>query len=256
MSNYIPTSERDFFRDYIVYRAHDSLGDILVVDNQHYRNLTFGLIDRQSSMNVKRPHVLIDEYTRAMMLVLGFTTPHHVTVLGLGGGCLLRSLCHTLPECKIHAIELRQQVYEVASEYFGIPESNNILITIADAKYWLQNTEKSSTNIIFADMYHSDGVDSYQVQKNFIQQCARVLNNDGWLVINFHEITNFKTPFFKYLCSRFSDVFVCSTSSGNDIVLASKHPIAALHQFEFMVTALEEKLETKIMHLFKNLARL
>ena len=130
------TGERDFFGDPIIHRTNDAWGDILVIDHRCYRNLTFDSICQQSSMHLNRRHILVHEYTRAMMLVLAFIKPRHVTILGLGGGCLLRSLYHILPKCELQAVELRQRVYEVATEFFGIPLSKKVTITIADAKQY------------------------------------------------------------------------------------------------------------------------
>src|SRR5262249_21924672 len=95
----------------IIYRTSDAWGDILVIDDEHYRNLTFDSIYEQSRMDRRNPHSLVYQYTRAMMLVLAFIKPRHATILGLGGGCLLRSLYHVLPKCELHTIELRQRVY-------------------------------------------------------------------------------------------------------------------------------------------------
>lgn len=255
-SRYVYTDERDLFGGAIVYRTNDVWSDILVIDRRHYRTLTFDSIFEQSSMDLQRPHILVHEYMRAMMLVLAFIKPRHATILGLGGGCLLRSLCRILPACEIHTVELRQQVYEVASNFFGLPDSNKLKITIADAKRVLKYTGDISTDVIFADMYHAYGVNTFQLQKSFIDQCYRALNNAGWLVINYHDMPDLDTSFFKCLCSLFSDVFVCPVSSGNNILFASKHQIVEPPQFDSAVVALEKQLEVRLMPLFKRMVRL
>lgn len=250
--NYI--NALDVFGD-LVFRTTDAWGDILVIDSRRYRNLTFGSIYDQSSMDRKKPHVLIHEYTRAMVLILAFMKPQHATILGLGGGCLLRSLYHVIPKCKFHVVELRQQVYDVASEFFGMPTSKNITVTISDAKQQLNEAEECSTNIIFADMYHAAGMNLFQVQKHFLKQCHRVLSKKGWLVVNYCELSNLNTPFFKYLSGLFSDVFVCSIPGGNSVIFASKHRVKTLSRTTFSMTALEKKLEIKLTHLLKKLKR-
>jgi spermidine synthase len=248
--------EQNFFGDNIVYRTNDALGDILVTDDRHYRNLIFGSIFKQSSMNLEKPRLLVYEYMQVMMLVLVFIQPCHVTILGLGGGCLLRSLYHALPECELHVIELRQRVYEIAAEFFGIPISDKIKVTIFDAKQQLQETDDAATDIIFSDMYHAHGVNRFQLQKHFLNQCHRVLSKNGWLVVNYHEMPDLRSPFLKYLHSLFSKVFICSVSSGNYILFASKYWIDASSHFELVVTALEKELKIKLIHLFKRLVEL
>ncbi len=256
-NNTIFTSDRDLFGDPILYRTSDAFGDILVVDRSHFRNLTFGTKYDQSSMDLRAPHVLVYEYTHAMVLALAFIQFKHVTLLGLGGGSILRSISNLFPGCKINAIELRQRVYEVASEFFGIPVSKNVTVTISDAENWLVNARDNSTDVIFADMFTAYCMNPFQMQKNFIQQCLRVLNKKGWLVINYHEIPDLKAVFFEFLCSIFSDVFIYKTSVGNNnVVFASKERVTISSQVTAAVVALEKKLGSKSINFFDRLTRL
>ena len=222
------TSNRDRFGDLIVYRTHDAFGDILVLDRELLRSLTFDSIFDQSTMDLRKPNRLVHEYTHAMMLVTAFVKPRHVTILGLGGGCLLRSMNTIWPQCKVHAVELRQRVFEVALEYFGLPVNEKITLSIADAEHYLMHTKDASTMIIFADMFTAYCMNPFQMQQNFINQCYRVLNKKGWLVINYHEINELNTPFFNFMCSIFSDVFVYKTVAGNNnVIFASKGRVNA-----------------------------
>lgn len=256
-SNTILTSERNLFGDPIIYRTSDNFGDILVIERSHFRNLTFDSRYDQSSMDMREPHILVYEYTHAMVLALAFIKFRHVTLLGLGGGSILRSIFEIFPGCKINAIELRQRVYEVASEYFGIPVSKNVTITISDAEEWLINARDNSSDVIFADMFTAYCVNPFQMQKNFIQQCFRVLNKKGWLVINYHEIPDIKSNFFEFLCSIFSEVFIYKTAVGNNnVVFACKERVNTSPQVASAVFSLEKKLGNKSINFFNRLTRL
>lgn len=251
------TPDYDYFGDPIVYRTTDEFGDILVIDRASYRSLTFDSVFDQSCLDLKKPNNLVHEYTHAMMLVTAFIKPHHATILGLGGGCLLRSLHSIWPQCELHAVELRQRVYEVASEYFGIPKSNKITVSIADAEQYLMCAKDASTTVIFADMFTAFCMNPLQEQQDFIKQCYRVLRKKGWLVINFHDIPDINTSFFKFICSVFSDVFVYKTVIGNNnILFASKDRVDALPQYESAVSALNKKIATKPLNFFNRLTRL
>lgn len=251
------TPDSDRFGDPIVYRTNDEFGDILVIDRTLHRSLTFDSIFDQSSVDLRQPNRLVHEYTHAMMLVTAFVRPRHATLLGLGGGCLLRSMNNIWPQCKVHAIELRQRVYEVASDYFGIPNNKKIKISIADAEQYLIRSDDASTTIIFADMFTAYCMNPFQMQQNFINQCYRVLHKNGWLVINYHEITDLNTTFFNFMCSIFSDVFIYKTVIGNNhIIFASKDRVGALSYYELAVRALEKKLGNKALNFFNRLTRL
>lgn len=253
----IITGERDLLGDPIIHRTSDEFGDILVIDRGVFRSLTFDSIYDQSSMDLRDPLNLVHEYTQAMVLALAFLKPRHITLLGLGGGSILRSVHNVFPECKINAIELRQQVHVVAAEYFGLPVSNNITITIADAERWLNSAEDNSTDVILADMFTAYCMNPFQMQKNFIQQSYRVLNKKGWIIINYHDISDLNSPFFEFLYSIFADVFIYKTAVGNNnVIFASKERVNALAQATSAVLALEKKLGNKSINFFNRLTRL
>lgn len=255
--HHVFTHSRESLRDAVVFRTKDSFGDILVIDKFPFRSLTFDSFYEQSNIDLRRPNELVHEYTHAMILVLAFIRPKHATILGLGGGCLLRSLNDILPKCKLHAIELRQRVYDVAAEFFGLPSSKNITITISDAEQWLNNAADMSTNIVFADMFNAYSMNPFQMQLNFINQCNRVLSKEGWLVINYHEIIDFNTSFFKLLNSVFSDVFVYkTTTTNNNIIFASKRDTDSLHHFSLAILRLEKKLGNRTINFFNRLIKL
>lgn len=245
------------FRDQIVYQTKDEFGSILVTDFRHFRNLMFDSDYEQSSMDIRKPHILAHEYTRVMMLVLTFINPTHVTLLGLGGGCLLRSLAQASPNCKLQAIELRQKVYDVANTFFGIPSFNTTVI-ISDANQYLFDMEDHSTDIIFADMYGAIKMNPFQMQKDFVHQVYKILSNKGWLVINYHDLPSLDSPFFETLFNSFAEIFVChTTNKRNTILFASKKSLKfPLSYFELPAALLEKRLEVKITPLFKRFTQL
>jgi spermidine synthase len=56
-------------RGQIVLSTSDHIGNILVVDYRQYRVLTFDSIYEQSGYSLEKPHSVVHEYTRIMMLV-------------------------------------------------------------------------------------------------------------------------------------------------------------------------------------------
>jgi len=240
----------------IVYRTNDQWGDIFVIEKQHYRELRFESPNEQSKMDIRNPSFLVHKYTRAMIIVLAFIKPKHVTILGLGGGCILRCLFYLIPVCKFHVVELRQCVYNIASEFFGLPSSENITITINDAKKHMKNALDKSTNIIFSDIYGSEGMNPFQQDNRFLNKAYRILTFDGWLVINYLEILDFDIPFFRHMCNLFLSVFVCKIPGGNTIIFACKSRINELNQFDSTITELEKKIGLGLKSKFKRMNRL
>lgn len=249
-------SEKDFFGNTIIYRTNDQWGDIMVIDRTSCRVLAFDPVYDQSSINLIKPYVPVHEYTRIMLLVLAFSNPHHVTVLGLGGGCLLHSLHYLLPQCTLTCIELREKVYEIALNFFLLPIKSNINVMISDAKLAIRRCKDQSTQIIFADMYESYGMNPFQVQKKFIQHCQRVLDDTGWLVVNYHQLPELDSTFIQCLQRHFAEIFVCPAHSGNYILFACKSSVGAINKHQPSLLELEKKLNIKLLPLFKRIRRI
>ncbi|MCW8445538.1 spermine synthase [Fluoribacter gormanii] len=248
-------TDTDFFGKTIIYRTHDSWGDIFVIDRGNIRALNFDPVYDQTGIYIQYPHIPVHEYTRVMLLVLAFVNPSHITLLGLGGGSLIHCLHFLLPECPLFCIELRQKVYDVATNFFQLPESQNIEILIADAQVAIKFQKSNNTQVIFADMYLDYGMDSFQIQQQFIEQAYRVLDDTGWLVINFHELPELNSPFILSMRDYFAELFICPTVSDNYILFASKCSVAELHseRYQTILTELENKLNIKLLRLFKKI---
>jgi spermidine synthase len=118
-----------FNKGEIVHHTRDALGSILVVDYRKHRVLTFNSVFEQSKIDRRYPYLPVHEYNRAMMLPAVFANPGHVTILGLGGGVMAGAFHHLYPECRIHAVELRQAVLDTAREFFDLPDSERLEVT-------------------------------------------------------------------------------------------------------------------------------
>jgi len=240
----------------LVHSTSDSYGNILVVDLPRYRVLSFDSIYEQSGFYLERPYALVHEYTRIMMLVLGFMEPRHTTLLGLGGGSLLRSLHHYLSQCDFHVVELRPKVYEVARDYFDIPDDERVWVSIEDAELQIKASKDASTDIIFADMYDAYHMSPVQAQKQFVQECRRALTKSGWLVINYHRLPEPNSPFFEHLIECFSTIMVCSGEYGNHILFACKSPSVDYARAPDKLKNMETILNETFMPLFKRMEHL
>lgn len=237
----------------IVHSTSDSYGPILVIDFPRYRALDFNSIYEQSSFDLKNPYGLVHAYTRIMLLVLGFIEPRHITLLGLGGGSLLRSLHHLLAGCDFQVVELRSRVYEVAREYFDIPDDERVWISIEDAELHIRASADASTDIIFADMFDAYSMSPLQVQQQFLLECWRMLSDKGWLVINYHRLPDMHSPFFQYLRDYFETILVCSADYGNHILFVSKVAVVDYAQASRTLKKMEKILNECFMPLFYRL---
>jgi spermidine synthase len=237
----------------IIHSTSDHLGNLLVIDYRDYRVLTFDSDYTQSGYSLAKPHTVTHEYIRIMMLVLGLITPRHVTLLGLGGGSLLRSIHHHLNECNFRVVELRAKVIEVAKYYFDLPQDDRVKYTCADANQHLNEALSNSSDIIFSDLFDAYFMSPVQVKPVFLEQCHRVLSDSGWLVINFHHLPLARSAFFTTLKAYFPKVFVFSGEVDNHIVFAKKSAAIDWSGAQQKINKMELELSTAFMSLFEQL---
>lgn len=206
----------------LIHHEKDEWGDIIITQEENCRILSFEGVYEQSRQCIDNPTLLTHDYTQSMLLVLAFIKPKHITILGLGGGCLVRALHELLNKTKIEAVELRQAVLDVTKKYFGLPETPLINIHIIDAKQYIKKQAQAVTDIIFADMYHAYEMESFQQQKRFLNDSYHMLTTNGWLVINFHKMPDVNSIFFDRLNTLFEVVLICPVPYGNYILFAGK----------------------------------
>lgn len=209
----------------IIHFARDDLGGILVIDYRKHRVMTFDSVFEQSKIARRHPHLPVHEYNRAMLLPVAFARPAHVTILGLGGGVMANALLRLLPECRVHAVELREAVVDVAREYFYLSESPRLKVTVEDARNAIDALPDGQTDLILADMYNADRMSPTQVQREFIKQCSRVLSDSGWISLNYHRTPDLNGAFFRQLQGEFAVVLAFKSKTNNTVIYGSKKPI-------------------------------
>lgn len=231
-----------------IYRTEDSLGAVVVFDYADQRILTFDSMFEQSAFNRIKPQELVHDYCQAMLLVLLFKMPTRVTMLGLGGGSLLRTLHYYMLDINFEVVELRESVIDIASRFFELPESERVNIMQGDGFNYIKDSAVECTDIIFSDMFHSTGMDSCQNQVEFLTYCHKMLAVDGWLVINFHYLPEFNDPYMRSMCSIFSEVYCCSAGFGNYILFCGKTVLDQdLRAYRSSAFEFENKLETRLV---------
>jgi precorrin-6B methylase 2 len=204
-----------------IHRSYDELGPIQVLDDGHKRYLAFGTDDEQSCQLISQPHILQHEYTRAILLSLLMVEPNHITVIGLGGGSLLTTFHHLLPECQLQGVELRREVARLAQKYFQLPKHDNIKIHIGDGFKYIETTDNLS-DLIIADMYLADGIDQQQLSAQFIENSYNKLNQGGWLVLNYWLDHKMEDHLATALHQYFDQIYMCDTGGGNWVIYAGK----------------------------------
>lgn len=149
------------------------------------RYLSFGNEIEQSCIDMLRPARLCHQYTQVMMLGCLFLEARpQVLLLGLGAGSLAQALLAALPDCRVDAVEQRRQVVELAREWFELPRDRRLKVHVTDAYDYLDQDPRPA-DLIFADLFHDNGMDDLQAQQSFLSACRLALKPGGLLVANY-----------------------------------------------------------------------
>lgn len=222
-----------------IYRTYDAEGPIVVYQDGDRRILAFGNEVEQSCVSLQDPSQLLHAYTQAMMLsLLLVSTLTRVLVLGLGGGGLVRALRRHCPDCRIEAVESREQVLDIAREFFFLPEDQITSVVIADAAEYVAAGVQPN-DLVLADLYLAQGMDARQTQREFLGDCRAGLSPGGLLVANLWHGDYRDTREAGHALSEVFDsqVLHLPVHGGNDIAFAFVDRIPVLRRKVFFEAA-------------------
>jgi spermidine synthase len=100
-------------------------------------------------------------------------------LLGIGAGLVAKQLVER--NVQVTAIEVEQKVVNVAREYFGFPESAQVVVE--DGRTYLNRSEEKF-DLVFLDAFAGENIPWYLTTLEAVQRIRHVLNPGGRLVIN------------------------------------------------------------------------
>ncbi len=242
-----------------LHRRRDGFGWVEVWQDGDLRYLSFDGETAQSGMNVREPTRLLYDYTRAMALALLFVRqPRAALLLGLGAGSLASALHPGFDTLRIHAVELRPLVIDIATEWFFLPVDRRLTPHVGDAGEYLFHSPESS-DVIFVDLYQPQGMDEQQAQTRFLAACRGALHPAGILVINYWQASNLTSlALNQSLGEVFGRDFLSLTvQGGNCIVLAFDGGLPEVSQSRMIDDArrLGRRLDVPLTRLARDLYR-
>jgi len=172
----------------IIKHCRDEYGEIFVADNCGTRSLYFGGGILQSSIRLDQPGSILEDYNQSIMSCLLFhDNPGSVLLIGLGGCSLLHFLLRSFPSSSVDVVEIRQQVIDLAYEYFLLPKWNrNLKIFHAAGEEFIMSQAEGSRNydLIIVDAFDDNGPASALSGAPFLSACRHRLKEDCVCVMN------------------------------------------------------------------------
>lgn len=257
----------------IIASEYDQFGAVRVYDDGNKRYLSFGQGDEQSCVVKAAPHLLQYDYNRAMALVLLFcrlpavgsldlvknTEPKDILMLGMGGGSLVNCLHHQYPQSNIEVVELREAVIEVAKKFFYLPHSDKVKVTQGDALRLISDYRAKQYDVVFSDLYIPEGLEARQLTVQFLAAVAKVLKDDGFLVLNALEEYRTSKVLSSLFNQSFANIYECITKDGNWVVIATNNTLFDSNKFKLkslksQAKVLSDKLGFSILPQFRLLS--
>jgi len=108
----------------------------------------------------------------------------HVLVLGGGAYTMPRELFYEVPNIQIDVVEIEPSLFELAKEFFALPDDPRLKNYVEDGRRFLYDTE-TTYDFIVSDVYHSVySIPMHFTTKEFFQLAKEKLNSEGIFLAN------------------------------------------------------------------------
>lgn len=146
--------------------------------------LHFHLFQVQSEMYKDAPDELVLRYTRTMMDFRHFNPqPHHIGMIGLGGGSIQKHCYANIPEASISVAEINPDVIALR-DYFCVPgDDDRFHIYCEDGANFVKQNE-NHFDVLLVDGFDNKGQPPQLCSQRFYNDCFRALTGKGILVVN------------------------------------------------------------------------
>ena len=195
-----------------------------VIDDGELLTLYFNIRLIQSVMRLDTPNTLELRYTRKMMSFLLFNPyPKRITMIGMGGGSLVKFCHQRLPSASVTAIELDPDVIAYRDIFKLPPDGPRLQVLQADGAEYLAGEDKGP-DVLLVDAFDKIGLAPALASREFFETAFARLSPNGQFIIN---LAGDKRR-FRGLIAEVQDVFdgrvivVPVRGDGNSVLLAFK----------------------------------
>jgi spermidine synthase len=127
------------------------------------------------------------------LLNIDFSNTKEILVLGLGGGCVLKTLRNEFNfSGKITAVDIDPVIIQIAEKEFGIVSDDNTNIVCSDAFDYVKNDDKKF-DLIIVDIFIDNEVPQKILSLEFWREIIKKTEKGGYIIFN-------------TLCEPFTDI--------------------------------------------------
>lgn len=127
-----------------------------------------------------------------------------VMILGMGSGTYASYCVRYFPGVKVQGAEIDQKIADIATEYFGLPDS--VEVAVEDGRAYLTASQEQF-DVIMVDAYQ-DITSPFQLSSvEFFTEVQRHLKPGGVMVVNLNMTSAQDGSINQYLCDTMASVF-------------------------------------------------
>lgn len=158
-----------------------------VVDSRGARALHFDFASVQSRMRLDDPDALDLAYTRTMMGFLLFVPqPQRISLIGLGGGSLVK-FCHRhLPHTRLQVAEINPHVLALRDDFMLPADDDRLSLHQADGARFVRQPH-AACEVLLLDGFDREGMPDALCSQRFFDDAALAVVPGGVMVVNLHR---------------------------------------------------------------------
>jgi hypothetical protein len=141
-----------------------------------------------SYVDVDDPTHLEYAYTQWIADAIDATNPGQqpldVVFVGGGGLTLPRWLLETRPGSRAQVLEVDGEIVDFVEDRFGIAESQDLRVTVGDARMTMRDLESDSADVVVGDAFSGYTVPWHLTTTAWLEEVKRVLDADGTYTLN------------------------------------------------------------------------
>lgn len=220
-------------------RDEVSAGQPYLVEQDGQLTLAFSELAVQSTMDAAEPDRLVLEYSRLMLASLLFVPePHHIGMIGLGGGSLVKTCHRHLPQARMTVAEISPAVIALRSHFHIPPDDERLTVTCADGAEWV-GAHDGAFDLLWVDGFDIGGMPAALTTQRFYDDCHAALADGGVLAINMYAGDALNSAWVERIAAAFArSVTVVDTDDGdNRIVFAARGNAFRLSEMKLALRA-------------------
>lgn len=198
------------FNDKVLYEKKSDFHDIKVVENEvgcflHYKDTyQAGFINTEA-------------YKGNLPYINYFTIPYlinpsikNILLIGFGTGKIVNDWEKLFDNLKsIDVVDIEENIFDIASDYFGFKKSEKINFHLQDGLVYLRNSKKKY-DLIVVDVASDEGIDDRFLSDDYFKLIKKSLTKEGLFVSNLCSSPDFEhndNTFFRSLKDTYNSYF-------------------------------------------------